>query len=231
MNKLGTEGASLVLEKDLYNSTVVYNNKIYYRDKEKNYDMYCYNINDKTNSFVIANEPILFLFVNSDYIVCLAPHDIIVLDNKSYKVIKKMHYENNVISCFLDKDNVYFIETEYIDNTKGLFKEKFILTKYNIKQDTQTTIVESNENEYEGIFDVHAVDDKIIFFEQNINEQFGRYRYIDMRNMENKFFTVKTHGIIDELFNGQRIVYKTEDQTFYSISIFTGETKKIELNG
>jgi hypothetical protein len=48
--------------------------------------------------------------------------------------------------------------------------------------------------------------------------------------MENKFFAlginVLDSDIDDILFDGQKIIYK-QDDAFYSICIFTGETKKI----
>jgi len=44
-------------------------------------------MDDKTNS-LIYDESIMFIYVNSNYIVCHSPHDINILDNESFKIVK-----------------------------------------------------------------------------------------------------------------------------------------------
>lgn len=130
-----------------------------------------------------------------------------------------------ILECSIDKDNLYFVQYAY--NEKG--KDKFEIIKYSIKQDTQTTVFEPDELGS----NIFAIDDKLVFFTRE-NDQ-TLIRYLDMRNMENKIFHVEidiTKGddiITDILFDGQQIIYEKGDRTLYSICIFTGETKKIEL--
>lgn len=221
--KLSTEGASQVLEKQIYSYAVI-DEKIYYTDKEDG-KLYCYNMTDKATSLVI-DEQIIFFYVNSDYIVCHNPHDIFILDHKSFTMIKNMHYENFITGCSLDNDNVYILEMEYI----GIGEQKSKITKYNIKQDELTDIFNANEM----VSTLLAIEDKIIFSHYTADNQLV-FQYINMRNMENKVYTVDVDihdaeaGIADILFDGQKIIYKTEGQAFYSICIFTGKIKKIEL--
>lgn len=223
VNKLDAEGASQVLGKYILTYTVI-NEKIYYVDRDTDGKLYCYNMNDKSNS-PVTNEPVMFFYVNSDYIVCWNPHDIFIVDNESYKLIKAIHYKNTITGCSLDKDNVYFVQTTF--NDKGRGKSEII--KYNIKQDTQITVSDSGEL----VSNILAIDDKIVFF-QYLDNQIG-IKYMDMRNMENEYFTSDddisdmNDDVIDILFDGQQIIYEKEDRTFYSICIFTGETKKIDL--
>lgn len=200
----------------------VMNEKIYYLNKDSK--TFCYNMNDKTNTF-INDEPMMYT-VNSDYIIGYNTHDILIMDNKSYQIIKRLHYDKMIFGLSsLDKANLYFVQYTYGGNEK----DRFELTKYSIKQDNQITVLDSDER----VGDIFAIDDKIVFLYGVDNLSI---KYIDMRNMEEKLFTVENDiydmndDIIDILFDGQRIIYKRRDQTFYSISIFTGETKKIELN-
>lgn len=223
VNRLNTKGVSKVLEKKTIQH-VVNNENIYYRDIEnEDGNFYCYNMNDKTDSLIYDGK-VMFLYANSDYIICYSPHDIFILDNESYKIIKKIHSEKMIVDCSLDKNKLYFVQKTYSSNGK----DRVELTKYSIKQDEQITILDSNE----PIGSIFAADDKIILI-QYLNKNEAGFRYIDMRNIENKFFTIDNDFfesiIIDILFDGQRIIYEKEDGTFYSISIFTGETKKIEL--
>lgn len=206
----------------------VFNEKIYYRAKDTDGKLYCFDIKDKTNS-LIFDDLIMFTYINSDYIICHNPHDIYILDANSYEIIKHMHYEYGdiITGCSLDSDNVYILHYK-IDNSNV---ESCEITKYNIPQDEQTKIYETSK----GVLGLQAIDDKIIF--QYYLDGKNGFRYIDMRNMENKFFTVNEYevsrifdDIDDVLFDGQQIIYKKKDHTFYSICIFTGETKKIELS-
>lgn len=81
----------------------------------------------------------------------------------------------------------------------------------------------------EMVGDIIAVDDKIVF-QHYLDNQIG-IRYIDMRDMENKYFSIDDEilnsddDMIDFLFDGQRIIYEKKDQTFYSICIFTGKLR------
>jgi len=181
-------------------------------------------MNDKTNTLI--NDERMIFIVNSDYIICRDTHDIIIMDNKSYKIIKRIHCERMIVDFSLDKDNLYFVQYERYGNREA----KSELSKYSIKQDTQTTVLDSNEM----VSNIIAIDDKIVFFSK-VGNQIG-IKYIDMRNMEDKSFTLEnddrldsSNNVMDILFDGQRIIYGKQDQTFYSICIFTGETKKIEL--
>jgi len=211
-------------DKPLY--CAVINEKIYYLNQDKNDKLYCYNINDKTNT-LIYDEPVIIIVNSDDYIIYRNAHNIFILDNTSYTIIKHIHCEELITDFSLDNDNLYFVKS--IINDKG--EDKFELTKYDIKQDTQKTVFESNEL----TSNILAIDDKIVFL-QAVENKIG-IRYIDMKNMENNFFTVENDdrldssgNVIDILFDGQRIIYEKQDQTFYSICIFTGETKKLELN-
>lgn len=221
VNRFNGETTLQVPGKNVYYA--VMNEKIYYITNKDN-KSYCYNVNDRTNTF-ITDEPMIFI-VNSDYIVCHGPHDILIMDNKSYNIIKRLHYEKTIGGFSLDKDNLYFVQYTY----SGDKNDRFELTKYSIKQDNQIVVFDSNEL----VGDVYAIDDKIVFLSA-VGNQLG-IGYIDMRNMENKYFTTDVNlsnmndDIIDILFDGQRIIYERRDQTFYSINISTGETKKIELN-
>lgn len=222
VNKLNEKGALKVLERtSLILNYAVLNEGIYYIDREDG-KLYHHNMKDKTN-LPVTNMPVMLFSVNTDYIMCWSPHDIFVLDAKSYKVIKSMHYKSIITGCSLDNDNVYILQYKVDDNNV----ESREITKYNIKEDEQVTIFESNE----GVSGLFAIDDKIIFI-QYFDDRVG-FRYINMRTMEEKFFIIKHYDILDIdindiLFDGQRVIYKS-DLAFYSISIFTGEIKKIDL--
>lgn len=213
------ESISQVLEKKT-TQYAVNNEKIFYRDIEGDGNFYCYNMGDKTNS-LIYDEPIMFIYVNSNYIVCHSPHDIIILDNESFKIVKIIHSNNTIISCSLDNDKVYFAEMIFNNSSDQDAK----ITKYNIKQDALMTIFYTKEM----VGDIIAVDDKIVF-QHYLDNQIG-IRYIDMRDMENKYFSIDDEilnsddDMIDFLFDGQRIIYEKKDQTFYSICIFTGKLR------
>lgn len=220
--KLDAEGASQVLGKQTIQH-VVNNGKIYYRDIEnEENNFYCYNMNDNTNSFV-TNVPVLFLYANTDYIVCHSPHDIFILDSENYTILKHIHCEEFITDCSLDNDSIFYTKTKF-DHMST-----WITTKYNIKQDKQTTVLDLNEP---VMVIMSAADDKIILFQYTYESEAG-FRYINMRNEEEKFFAIEYNffedTIIDIMFDGQKIIYEKDDQTFYSLIIFTGETKKIEV--
>lgn len=225
--RLNGESILQVLEKKTA-QYVVHNEKIYYRDIEKDGDIYCYNMNDKTNTFV-HDKNVLFIYVTSDFIVLHSPHDIFILDNENYKIVKNIHSENTIFNSSVDNDSIYYAELIFHGNS--ILDQNQTITKYNIKQDAEITVFDSND-----IFgDIFAIDDKIIF-QHYLNNQV-EFRYIDTRNMQNKSFIIENDhrldsigDIIDILFDGQRIIYEKRDRTFYSICIFTGETKQIELN-
>jgi len=146
-----------------------------------------------------------------------------LFDIKSYTLINAIHFENIITGFSLDQDNVYILEMEYISNAE----ENHKITKYNITQDTQTTIYDTNEM----VSNIFAIDDKIVFLNY-VDNQVG-IRYIDMRSMENKFInieadlTMSDDDVMDILFDGQQIIYETRDRRFYLICIFTGEIKEI----
>jgi len=228
VNRLDAQGVSQVLAVKTLRYKV-FDEKIYYAGEDG--FLYCYDLNDKTNTLVFDG-PLMFFHVNSDYIVCHTPHDVSILDTQSYIVIKEMHCEDLISGCSLDRDNVYISETEFIDD--DITKTRSRITKFNLKQDEQTEIFYS----YEDVFDLIAIDDKIIFTRFTTDYQ-QEFQYIDTRTMENKFFApgidmFSEKNIDDILFDGQKIIYKTsnwkdgaKEQEVYSICIFTGEIKKI----
>ena len=199
----------------------VINEKIYYIDDDQDLRLYCYNMNDKTTSLVF-DEPIMFFYINSDYIVCNIIHDVFILDTESYTVIKELHSEDTYVGCSLDNDNVYVLETEFTDD---ITKSRSRITKYDLKNDEQTEIF----NSFEWVSGLLAIDDKIIFIHYTADYQM-EFQYINTITMENKFFSsaIDIFGpdVGDILFDGQKIIYK-QDDAFYSICIFTGKTKKI----
>jgi outer membrane protein assembly factor BamB len=149
---LNAEGASQVLGVETLRYAVA-DEKIYYAGDGNR--LYCYNMNDKTNTLVFDG-PLMFFHVDSDYIVCHSPHDIFILDTKSYTVIKEIHSEDFTVGCSVDNDNVYVLEIEFTDDiTKSISR----ITKYDMEQDEQTEIFYS----YETVSGLLAIDDKIIF--------------------------------------------------------------------
>ncbi|MBT3320065.1 MAG: PASTA domain-containing protein [Clostridia bacterium] len=201
---------------------LVNDEKIYYFYKEEA-GIYCYNMNDRSNS-LIHDEFTLFI-ANSDYIIFQYIYDIIILDSKNNTVVKQIHSDKieKIIADFsLDGDNLYYVLITYYENGK----EKSELIKYSIEKDTHTTVMETSEL----VSDIYTVDDKIVY-SSYVDDSFG-IKYVDMRTMRSKFYNLETDIAYDLLFDGQQIIYTDKDYTtmtleIYSISVFTGETKKI----
>ena len=77
----------------------------------------------------------------------------------------------------------------------------------------------------EMVEDIIAIDDKIVF-QHSLDNQIG-IKYIDMRNMENKYFDINddilnsVDDMIDFLFDGQRIIYeKKRPNILFDLSVY-----------
>lgn len=221
--KLSSHNVKQILEENILIYKVI-NNKLYYI--KNGGKLYCYNMNDNTDTLVY-NEPTMLFLVNSNYITCWKPHDVFILDKENYTVIKELHFEGSITGCYHSNENVYVLEMEHTT------EQKHLITKYNITQNTKTTVFESDQ----VATNLLAVDDKIVFLNA-VDNQLG-FRYIDTENMDDKYFPIENYDVTklnkkinDFMFDGHQIIYNEIDSsadmsTFYSISIFTGEKKKI----
>lgn len=198
----------------------VLGDSIYYIDRNNGYRLFCYNMNRMSNELVF-NKAINAFFVNANYIICRDMHSIIIIDIHDNMIIKEINSTDLISDLALDSDNVYYLQR----TINSSHKQKWTIEKYNINTKISKTIYTSKDNEM--ISYLYAIDNQVVFLHY-LGEKV-RFGYIDTENMEYDDFIIQNKGnILDVLFDGQQIIYKSEEEDFYSISVFTGKIIKLK---